>query len=185
MSKYWIDYDHPTGAALMRDKTVLVDNILAGIGGDGVTSVLNRETIALGNELFAMTKDRDEWKAATIDANKRFAAAEAGLEAENARLDEQNTFLHARVTEYEIENKILNFRLESLLQETCIVDEETGEVYEDGFLNPDLVADLIASTILNVKTIEPKCPECDGVVDSNEDELLCEKCLGLEQEEVE
>lgn len=96
MSKYWIDYDHPTGA-LMRDKTVLVDNILAGIGGDGVTSVLNRETIALGNELFAMTKDRDEWKAATIDANKRFAAAEDALRKTKERIEELEFALYGDI----------------------------------------------------------------------------------------
>ena len=45
--------------------------------------------------------------------------------------------------------KVEIFKLESIVQETTIIDEDTGDVYMDGEHRVDLVAVLVASTILS------------------------------------
>ena len=51
--------------------------------------------------------------------------------------------------------KVDNFKLESIVQETSIIDEETGNVYMDGEQRTDLIAILTAKVVLSDVGSEP------------------------------
>ena len=124
--------------------------------------VLNQETKRLHDEIQYL--------------RKAYAAIQRTVLSQEANLQEWRDDLHIgastekRFAELEAEIlrlRIANMRLGSLVTESCVIDEATGDVYENGELNPDLFATLEAYTILST---EPEPTTADDANDESENE---------------